>query len=220
MIDLTKWQRTATEEKESLIMALTRKFLSAMGIEDDKIDEIISAHSDTVNGLKDKISEAEEKAKNAEELQKQLDEAKKQLSKEDGDEYKEKYETLSKEFDEYKEQIQSQETSRKKEKAYRSLLKDAGVSEKRHDAIMKLTDLSSVELDGDNIKDKDNVIEGIKTEWSDFVVTESKVGANTKNPPANQGGGTTMTKEQIRGIKDHAERQKAMMENASLFGLE
>ena len=32
-------------------MALTRKFLTAMGIEDDKIDEIITAHSETVNAL-------------------------------------------------------------------------------------------------------------------------------------------------------------------------
>lgn len=36
-------------------MALTRKFLAALGIEDDKADGIIQAHSDTVNGLKDEI---------------------------------------------------------------------------------------------------------------------------------------------------------------------
>ena len=34
-------------------MSLTRKFLSALGIEDDKVDEIISAHTDTVNALKE-----------------------------------------------------------------------------------------------------------------------------------------------------------------------
>ena len=33
-------------------MALTRKFLKAMGIEDEKAEEIISAHVETVNGLK------------------------------------------------------------------------------------------------------------------------------------------------------------------------
>ena len=36
-------------------MALTRKFLAALGIEDAKVDEIIQAHTDTVNGLKDEI---------------------------------------------------------------------------------------------------------------------------------------------------------------------
>jgi hypothetical protein len=38
------------------------------------------------------------------------------------------------------------------------------------------------------------------------------------NPPAN-GGKTTMTKEQIRAIPDAQARQKAMLENPSLFGL-
>ena len=34
-------------------MALTRKMLKAMGIEEEKIDEIIDAHTETVNALKD-----------------------------------------------------------------------------------------------------------------------------------------------------------------------
>lgn len=34
------------------VMALTRKFLAAMGIEADKIDSIIDAHTETVDALK------------------------------------------------------------------------------------------------------------------------------------------------------------------------
>ena len=34
-------------------MAFTRKFLSAMGIEADKVDEIINAHIEVVDGLKE-----------------------------------------------------------------------------------------------------------------------------------------------------------------------
>ena len=33
-------------------MALTRKFLSAMGVEPDKIDEIINAHQETLADVK------------------------------------------------------------------------------------------------------------------------------------------------------------------------
>ena len=40
-------------------MALTRKFLKALGIEDDKVDEIITAHSDTVNALEDGRADAD-----------------------------------------------------------------------------------------------------------------------------------------------------------------
>ena len=33
-------------------MSLTRRFLKAMGIEDEKVDQIIEAHSGTVDALK------------------------------------------------------------------------------------------------------------------------------------------------------------------------
>lgn len=202
-------------------MALTRKFLSALAIDEEKIDEIITAHTETVNGLKDKIADAEEKAKTAGELQTKLDEALKQLeASEKDDGYKEKYESLEKEFTEYKDKVDATELARQKDIAYRELLKKAGVSEKRHDTIMKVTNLDDIELDGEAVKDADKVVETIKTEWSDFVVTEKQKGAKTDNPPANNGSGATMTREQIRSIKDPAERQQKMIENATLFGLE
>ena len=43
-------------------MALSRKFLAAMGIEADKIDEIITAHVETVDGLKKERDDLKEKA--------------------------------------------------------------------------------------------------------------------------------------------------------------
>ena len=37
-------------------MALTRRALKAMGIDEEKIDEIIALHTETVDGLKAEIS--------------------------------------------------------------------------------------------------------------------------------------------------------------------
>ena len=39
-------------------MAVTRKFLKGMGLTDEQVDTIIEAHSETVDGLKDKLKEA------------------------------------------------------------------------------------------------------------------------------------------------------------------
>ena len=36
-------------------MALTRKMLKAIGIEDEKIDQIIDEHAESVNALKTKL---------------------------------------------------------------------------------------------------------------------------------------------------------------------
>ena len=46
-------------------MALTRKFLRALGIEDDKVEEIIGAHLETVNPLKDERDNLKEQADKA-----------------------------------------------------------------------------------------------------------------------------------------------------------
>ena len=198
-------------------MALTRKFLSAMGIEDDKVEEIITAHTDTVNALKEQRDGYKEDADKLPNIQKQLEELKANADKDDP--YKEQYENLQKEFEAFKADVENEKIKAKKSALYRALIKDAGVSEKRIDSIMKVTNVDDVELDGDNIKDADKIKENIRTEWSDFLVSETQKGANTTTPPQSTGG-TTMTKEEIRSIKDPIARQKAMVENASLFGLE
>lgn len=53
-------------------MALSRKFLAALGIEDAKVDEIIQAHTDTVNGLKDEIEKYKADAEKLPGVQKEL----------------------------------------------------------------------------------------------------------------------------------------------------
>ena len=57
-------------------MALTRKFLSALGIEEAKIDEIISAHADTVNALKEQRDGYKADADKLPTVQRELDDLK------------------------------------------------------------------------------------------------------------------------------------------------
>ena len=96
--------------------------------------------------------------------------------------------------------------------------KQAGVSDKRFDAIVKVTAIDDLELGDDGvIKDSDKLVDSIKQDWSEFIVTESEEGASTGNPPKNTGG-ETMTKEEIMKIKDRNERQRAIEENHELFG--
>lgn len=76
-----------------------------------------------------------------------------------------------------------------KETAYRELLKAAGVSEKRIPAVLRVSDLDSVELDQDGkIKGADKLTETVKTEWADFISTTTTTGVNPASPPANNPG--------------------------------
>ena len=165
-------------------MALTRKLLKGMGLTDEQVDTIIEAHTDTVDGLKADIAKYEGDAKKLPGVQKELDDLK---AAGDGG-YKEKYEKEKKAFEDFKNEQTAKETKKAKETAYRELLKAAGVSEKRIPAILKVTDLNSVELDGDKVKDADKLTETVKADWADFIESSDTSGADTKHPPANNTG--------------------------------
>lgn len=171
-------------------MALSRKFLSALGIEADKVDEIIEAHAETVNALKAERDDLKAKADKAESMEKELKEVKEKLEASGSDEYQKKFEDLKKEFDAYKEKGEAEKLLANKDKMYRALLKEAGVSEKRIDAVMKVTDLSKIEIDGDKIKDAEAVSKSVKEEWADFITSDHREGAGSDNPPPEGEGGS------------------------------
>lgn len=166
-------------------MALTRKFLAALGIEPDKVDEIIDAHTETVNALKKERDDFKADAEKLPGVQQELDDLKKQKPAED---YKKKYDDLKTEYDGYKADIAAKETSAKKQAAYRKLLEKAGVSKKRIDSVIRVSDVDGIELDDSgNVKDSDTKVEDLKKEWSDFIVKEGTHGAKTPTPPKGSG---------------------------------
>lgn len=182
-------------------MALTRKFLTAMGIEGEKVDEIINAHTETVDALKEERDtakrEAEQYKLDAEKLpgiQKELEDLKSEVTKGNPDPFEPKYNELKAEFDAYKQEQADKETKATKQNVYKSLLKELGISEKRLDSIMKVTDLDTIEVGDDGtLKDADKHRETALKEWSDFIEKQGEQGAPTPTPPANTGGNITAT---------------------------
>lgn len=182
-------------------MALTRKFLSALGIEADKVDEIIDAHSQTVNALKEERDKFKAQAVDSEELKKtkaelekvqtELKEVKDSKSATDS-ELQKKYDDLKSEYDKYKADADAKETKAKKTNAYKKLLKDAGISEKRLDSVLKVSAdvIDKIEFDDEgNVKDTETLNKQIDEEWADFKTTKQQAGANVSNPPTNTTGG-------------------------------
>ena len=198
-------------------MAFTRKFLSALGIEPDKVDEIIAAHTEVTDALKEERDKYKVEAEKLPDVENELKALKDKAAGEDP--YKEKYEKLKKEHEDYKKDVEAKATTAKKENAFKAMLKEIGIPEKRIDSVIKVSDISKLEFDDQgNVKDGDKLKDSLKTEWADFIPTTTTKGTNPATPPANTGKGT-MTKEQIRAIPDAQARQKAMLENPSLFGL-
>lgn len=102
--------------------------------------------------------------------------------------WKTKYESMKTELETVKADFDAKATRARKESAYREALKQAGVSEKRINAVVKASgdEIDSIELDENGkIKNQSELSDKIKSEWEDFIVVETVSGANTAHPPAN-----------------------------------
>ena len=173
-------------------MAFTRKFLSALGIEADKVDEIINAHIEVVDGLKEERDNFKKDADKLADVEKKLAKAEDKLAKNGEGETvsKEDYDKLKKEYDDYKADMDSKEVLRAKQTAYRELAKAAELTDRGIEKAVKYAKWDEIELDKDGkIKEAEKHTEFLKSEWSEHHETTTTKGANTANPPAGNGGG-------------------------------
>ena len=180
----------------------------------EKAQQIMEGHIDITDGLKDERDsfkkQAEEQGNKAADLQKQLD------GITGGEDFKKKYEDEHKAFEDFKKQTASDAEASKVKAAYRKLLAEEGISEKRLDSILKVTDLSKMKLDKEgNLDGVDDLKKAIADEWGEFKTTVTEKGASVANPP--NVGKATKTKDEILAIKDKSERQQAIAENHELF---
>lgn len=202
-------------------MALTRKFLKAMGIEDEKIDQIIEAHTETVSGLKDRLDKAESAMKDLPGIQKELETAKAELEAVKKDGWKDKHDILKKEFEDYKAGVEEKETKSAKEAAAKAYYQNKNITGAALDIAMKgsAEEIASLEICEDGkVKDYKPLDDLIAGTFKGLVSTTTITGANTATPPVTNGGG--MNKADIykkddkgRYLMSASERQKALMEN-------
>lgn len=199
-------------------MALTRKMLKAMSIEDDKIEQIIEAHTETVSAVKAERDDFKVKAEKYDDVQRELDTIKKQG---ENDPFKVKYESLKEEFDNYKKEVTAKETTANKTAAYKALLKEAGISDKRIDAVVKVSndEIEKLVIKDGEIENKTDLIKSVQSDWSDFIVTTETRGASTATPPKGMTGTSTKTKDEILAITNGIERRAEMAKHPELFGI-
>ena len=170
-------------------MGITKKFLQSMEIPDNKIELIFDEYANAIAGITADRDRYKEQADQLASVEKEL--VKAQAKAEELETVSEQLKEVSAEYADYKAGVDADKVKAVKEKAYRQLLQETGISEKAIDKIIKVTDLSGVEVDDkNNVKDKTEIIKNIKTEWSDFIITQTERGAEVANPPTNTGGST------------------------------
>jgi len=177
-----------------------------MGLTEEQVESIIDAHTETVDGLKDKLKTVQADADKLVTVQTELD----ALKKKGDDGYKEKYEKEHKAFEDYKKAADAKEAKAAKEAAAKAYFEGKNITGTNLDIAMRAAavEIDALELDGDKIKDTAKLDVLTSGTLAGLIKQTSTVGANISHPPASTGG-TTLTKDEIIKIKDTAERQKA-----------
>lgn len=212
-------------------MAFTRKFLTALGIEADKVDEIMSAHVEVTDALKAQINDSKDEADKLTKVQAELDKLKasqkdmaEKLSaaEKERDEIKGKYDTATADLDKIKAENAERESTERSKKALSDYLKEQKYSETAIKLINRNGFHKSVEFDDDGKpKNLDAVLKTIQAD-DDFAGFTPKVKESSHapaNPPKNTGGKPAVTWEDIDKIKDAAERQAVMAQHKDELGI-
>ena len=162
-------------------MALTNAMLKAMGIEGDQRDQIMAAHKEVCDSIKAERDELRDTAAKVPDLEKQIEELKANQPTED---FEAKYNDEHEAFEQFKAKVEQDKADQEKSSLYKALLREQGIEEKRLDSILKVTDLSSINVADGALADRDELAEKVKTEWEAFIPVESTKGAEVDNPPS------------------------------------
>lgn len=195
----------AISEEMEHTLAISRKFLEGMGLEEKQVESIIEANAASIEGIKADRDRYKEQAEKVPDLQKQLEEAR--AANDGTDEWEQKYNEEHQAFEDFKSQIQTERADAEKAQAYRGMLMAAGIDPKRIDSIMRVTDLSDVEMEDGKLKDAGNLQESAKQEWADFVLKTHVEGSNPATPPKSSKGGVDgADPEVVKRIQERHER--------------
>lgn len=158
---------------------LTRKFLGSMGLDQDKIDAIIEAHSSTVDALTSTRTELEALRTENASLKKSTTDAAAEKARAD---------KAEKDLADFKALTAANEHRGKVETAYRKLAQAARIDEKRLDTVVKwartegILDKATLQDDG-TLSGADELSKALTDEWADFVTDSSTKGSNPPTPP-------------------------------------
>lgn len=154
-------------------MSLSRKMLKEMGIADEQIEKIISAHAETVDALK-------------------------RLKPSQADDWKQRYDELSSDFESFKAGVEREKLDDAKRRALRGLLKECGVVSDCIEPIVKVSGLDGIELDSSGSPlDPEGIKQAIGEQWRAFIPRRSTVGASVAAPPRAPGA-KAFTREDVR----------------------
>ncbi len=199
-------------------MALTRKFLKALGIEGELAEQVIEAHAGTVDALKEQLAAYKAEAEKPPAVQKELNGAQKALDDAGAGGWQARHDALKKEFEGYKAEVAARQARALKEKAARAYYEGRGIRGKALEIALRGSgaEIEALELEGGGIKDASALDALIEGDFAGLVSATVTRGAATAHPPAGGGPGRK-TREEIMAIPDRQQRRAEIARHLELF---
>ena len=136
-------------------MGLTREKLETLGLHEEQIEAILSDHLDAVSTMQN-----------------------------DAKKFKADYEKERSDFEIFRNEQKKKELKAAKERVFRNIIGAAGIAEKRIDAVLRISNLDDLELDGAGVPQNSEILtEKIREEFPEFIVTSKEMGAMVMTPP-------------------------------------
>lgn len=119
---------------------------------------------------------------------------------------------IQSQFDTYKAEVEAKEALQAKAQAYRTqILGAAGLAPNYLDDVMAVTKLDGIELDEDgNVANSEDLIEGVKTKWGNFIMKQKTEPAKVENPPAQSAGDKGIEGAHERALQIARERHERL----------
>ena len=169
---------------------MKRSFLTALGIEKDIIDQIMSEHGATVELIKEKAGETAEvqieklNLKIAD-LQEKIDEA----PDGDGAAWKKKYDDEGIAHQATKDEYAAEKDGEETATLLRTALEADGANPKAIDLLLNAIDVKSIKKKDGKLGNWEDISKPLKEKYADFFGEAKWTGADVGNPPAGGGGG-------------------------------
>ncbi|MFA1820560.1 phage scaffolding protein [Virgibacillus oceani] len=198
---------------------MNREELKALGLTDEQIEQVMTAHGKATNSIKSKADSVEGLESQIEDYKQQItdrDSQLEELKKVDAEGLQAKIDDL---------QQQNETTKTEYEKKLDAQQKDFAIESALRDAKARDPKLAKNALDLDIVTFKDGKLVGIDEqlkslqESHDYLFEQEEPGAPRIVTPGNPNGGGSgaITKESIMKEKDDKKRQRLIKENRHLF---
>ncbi len=184
--------------------------LTAMGIEAEKIDQIIEAHTESTEALKARAEDEKAKAEELREQAAKVPDLEKQIealkAADDSGEWEAKYNTakaeaerlqgdldkvkgekatVEEDFENFKQGVEAEKADAEKLELYKGLLREIGLDEKRVEKAARLKPLDELTIDDDGkLAGYEELKASEAEEWADFIPqSQGTHGQNLATPP-------------------------------------